>query len=141
LGFFRVYGQTVLDRPLIEFGRYLGFNLDKRLTFASHTAESIKKVERVFRIRYLLLNRQSKLCIQNKFLLYKSCIQPILCCGWQHFCLLLQNMVFFFVIFLEHLFTTMLKTKLTYLLSSRIEECRFIMKQQTLIIFDLICCS
>jgi hypothetical protein len=44
--------------------KYLGLYLDKRLTFASHTAESIKKAERAFRILYSFLNRKPKLCIQ-----------------------------------------------------------------------------
>jgi hypothetical protein len=61
--------------------KYLGLYLDKRLTFASHTAKSIKKAEMAFRILYSFLNRKSKLCIQNKLLLYKSCIRPILCYG------------------------------------------------------------
>jgi hypothetical protein len=49
-------------------------SLDKRLTFVSHTAKSIEKAERAFRIHYSFLNRKSKLCLHNKLLLYKSCI-------------------------------------------------------------------
>jgi hypothetical protein len=59
--------------------KYLVVTLDKRLTFASHMAKSIKKAERAFRILYSFLNRKSKLCLYNKLLLYKSCIWPILC--------------------------------------------------------------
>jgi hypothetical protein len=61
--------------------KYLGLNLDKRLTFASHTAKAIDKAEKAFRILYSFLNRRSKLCIHNKLLLYKTCIRPILCYG------------------------------------------------------------
>jgi hypothetical protein len=61
--------------------KYLGLYLEKRLTFASHTAKSIKKAEMAFIILYSFLNRKSKLCVQNKVLLYKSCIRPILCYG------------------------------------------------------------
>jgi hypothetical protein len=61
--------------------KYLGVTLDKRLTFASHTARSIEKAERAFRILYSFLNRKSKLCLHNKLLLYRSCIRPILCYG------------------------------------------------------------
>jgi hypothetical protein len=57
--------------------KYLGLNLDKRLTFASHTA----KAEKAFRILYSFLNRKSRLCIHNKLLLCKTCIRPILCYG------------------------------------------------------------
>jgi hypothetical protein len=72
-------GITLDDQeiPWSPEGKYLGLYLDKRLTFASHTAESIKKTERAFRILYSFLNRKSKLCVQNKLLLYKSCIRPV----------------------------------------------------------------
>jgi hypothetical protein len=58
-----------------------GETLDKRLTFASHTAKSIEKAERAFRSLYSFLNRKSKLCLYNKLFLYKFCIRPILCYG------------------------------------------------------------
>jgi hypothetical protein len=59
----------------------LGVNLDKRLSVASHTAKSIEKAERAFRILYSFFNRKSKLFWYNKLLLYKACIRPILCYG------------------------------------------------------------
>jgi hypothetical protein len=68
--------------------KYLGVTLDKRLTFASHTAKSIEKAERAFRILYSFLNRKSKLCLHNKLLLYRSCIRPILCYGVETYGLL-----------------------------------------------------
>jgi hypothetical protein len=46
--------------------KYLGLILDKKLTFASHTSKSIKKVERTFQILYSFLNMKSKLCLHNK---------------------------------------------------------------------------
>jgi hypothetical protein len=61
--------------------KYLGVYLDKRLTFASHLTKSINKAEKAFRILYSFLNRKSKLCIQNKLLLYRACIRPILTYG------------------------------------------------------------
>jgi hypothetical protein len=67
--------------------KYLGVTLDKRLTFASHTARSIEKSEKAFRILYSFFNRKSKLSVQNKLLLYKACIRSILCYGvetWYH---------------------------------------------------------
>jgi hypothetical protein len=54
--------------------KYLGLNLDKRLTFASHTAKAIDKAEKAFRILYLFLNSKSRLCIHDKLLIYKTCI-------------------------------------------------------------------
>jgi hypothetical protein len=67
--------------------KYLRVSLDKRLTFASYTAKSIEKSERVFRILYSFLNRRSKLNKHNKLLLYKPCIRSFLCYGmetWFH---------------------------------------------------------
>jgi hypothetical protein len=74
------------DQMLLDFRSLLicHFALDtrqKRLTFASHTAKSIEKAERAFRILYSFLNGKSKLCLHNKLLLYRSCIRPILCYG------------------------------------------------------------
>jgi hypothetical protein len=71
-------GQEI---PWSEEVKYLGIHLDKRLTFACHTAKSIEKAERAFRILYSFLNRRSKLNRFNKLLLYKSCIRPILTYG------------------------------------------------------------
>jgi hypothetical protein len=62
--------------PWTPEDKFLEVTRDKRLTFASHTAKSIEKAERAFRILYSFLNRKS-----NKLLLYKSCIRPILCYG------------------------------------------------------------
>jgi hypothetical protein len=70
--------QKILWDPEVK---YLEVALDKRLTFASHTAKLIEKAERAFRILYSFLNRKSKLCLHNKLLLYKSCIRPFLCYG------------------------------------------------------------
>jgi hypothetical protein len=67
--------------------KYLGVTLDKTLTFASHTAKSVEKSEKAFRILYSFLNRKSKLNVHNKLLLYKTCIRSILCYGvetWYH---------------------------------------------------------
>jgi hypothetical protein len=59
----------------------LAHGCSRRLTFASHTAKAIDKTEKAFRILYSFINRKSKLCVHNKFLLYKTCIRPILCYG------------------------------------------------------------
>jgi hypothetical protein len=52
--------------------------LAKKLTFASHTAKSIEKSEKAFRIVYSSLNRKSRLNSHNKLLLYKTSIRSIL---------------------------------------------------------------
>jgi hypothetical protein len=74
----KLYNQEIPWSPHVK---YLGLYLDKRLTFASQTVESIKKAERAFRILYSFLNIKSKLFIQNKLSIYLSCIRPILCYG------------------------------------------------------------
>jgi hypothetical protein len=61
--------------------KYLGVTLEKGLKFPSHTAKSIEKAERAFRVFHSFFNRKSKLCLHNLLLLYKSCIRPILCYG------------------------------------------------------------
>jgi hypothetical protein len=58
--------------------KYLLVTLDKRLTFASHTAKLIEKAEGAFRILYSFLNRKSKLCLYNKLLLYKCTLNTLL---------------------------------------------------------------
>lgn len=76
--------EIILDGDNVPWSgevKYLGIHLDKRLTFASHISKSIEKANLAFKILYSFLNRKSKLCIQNKLLLYKICIRPILCYG------------------------------------------------------------
>ena len=58
--------------------KYLGLVLDKRLTFKNHTELAISKATKAFRILYSLFNRQSKLNVYCKVLLYKVTIRPIL---------------------------------------------------------------
>jgi Reverse transcriptase (RNA-dependent DNA polymerase) len=70
-----------IEVPWTPTVKYLGVYLDKRLTFACHISESLNKAEKAFRVLYSFLNRRSKLCIQNKLLLYKACIRPILTYG------------------------------------------------------------
>jgi hypothetical protein len=50
--------------------KYLGVTLDKRLTFAGHTAKSIEKSEKAFRILYSFFKRKSKfnVCIINYYI-------------------------------------------------------------------------
>jgi hypothetical protein len=59
--------------------KYLGLNIHKRITFATHTAKAIGRTEEAFGFLYLFLNRKSKLCIHNKLLLFETCIRSILC--------------------------------------------------------------
>jgi hypothetical protein len=76
--------SIVLDGNSIPWSKevkYLGVHLDARLTFATQVSKSIEKAGLAFRMLYSFFNRKSKLCVQNKLLLYKLCIRPILCYG------------------------------------------------------------
>jgi hypothetical protein len=57
--------------------KYLGFMLDKRLTFKSHIDYVISRTNNAIRILYPLLARKSKLNVQIKLLVYKLAIRPI----------------------------------------------------------------
>ena len=59
--------------------KYLGLHLDKRLTFCKHIDETIIKCERLIRMLYPLINRNSYLSIHNKLLIYKLYFRPIFC--------------------------------------------------------------
>lgn len=67
------------DTPWADnFVKYLGVLLDKKLTFAPHINYTCEKVDKAIRILYPLLNRRSKLSQDNKILLYKVAIRPIM---------------------------------------------------------------
>lgn len=55
--------------------------LDKRLTFKSHIYYAVEKCQKIFHMLYSLLNKNSKLNIENKKLLYTMIIRSILTYG------------------------------------------------------------
>lgn len=57
--------------------KYLGLVLDKRLTLKQHTDYVIKRTNAAIHTLYPLINRKSKLNIQNKLLIYKVAIRPV----------------------------------------------------------------
>lgn len=61
--------------------KYLGVMLDKRLTFKSHIYYAVEKCQKIFHMLYSLLNKNSKLNIENKKLLYTMIIRSILTYG------------------------------------------------------------
>lgn len=75
-----VNGDRILFSKTIK---YLGINLDEKLTFKPHLEEASNKAIRCGRALFPLLNRKSKLNSKNKLLLYKMCIRPILTYGCQ----------------------------------------------------------
>lgn len=58
--------------------KYLGTYLDKRLTFGKHVDYVKIKGNNCIKALYSVLNRNSRLHVSNKILLYKSIIRPIL---------------------------------------------------------------
>lgn len=58
--------------------KYLGVWLDKTHTFRSHIENVAAKVNKAIPILYSLINRRSRLSRDNKLLLYKVAIRPIM---------------------------------------------------------------
>lgn len=69
--------------------RYLGVHLDKGLTFTPHVNKIREKFFVSLKTIYPIFNRKSKLNKNNKNLLYKSCLRPVLtyaCPVWSNTC-------------------------------------------------------
>lgn len=58
--------------------KYLGVHLDKRMSFISNTKILVNKAHKTIRMLYPLLNRNSKLSMATKRLLYTATIRPII---------------------------------------------------------------
>lgn len=54
--------------------RYLGFTLDKSLTSKSHINKVIEKCNKLLKMLYPLINRNSKMNRNNKILIYKALV-------------------------------------------------------------------
>ncbi|WP_373424456.1 RNA-directed DNA polymerase [Pantoea sp. Taur] len=63
--------------PISDTVRYLGFLLDKRLTWNPHTRLKRQELNRRYSQLYRLLNRNSHLSLDNKLLIYKTILKPI----------------------------------------------------------------
>ena len=66
--------------PYEKCARYLGIYLDSRLTFKDHIRIKIKELDGKFKKMYWLLNKNSKLSLRNKKLLYNQILKPV----WQY---------------------------------------------------------
>lgn len=66
------------DISIADEINYLGVTLDKKLTFKYHVQSSCQKALKASRALWPFLNRRSKLCLENKNLLYKGVIRPLL---------------------------------------------------------------
>ena len=70
-----------IDSTEVEWSteiKYLGLKLDKKLKFKSHIQYILEKSHRAVRILYSMLNRRSFLSVDNKLLMYKVAIRPII---------------------------------------------------------------
>jgi hypothetical protein len=67
--------------------KYLGMILDRKLILNQHINYAVEKVNKVVKILYPLLSRKSRLNTDNKVLVYKQILRPILSYG----CPVFQN--------------------------------------------------
>jgi hypothetical protein len=64
--------------PWTEEAKYLGITLDARLSWDSHINQQISKASAILSNLYPMFAKNSKLSIDNKLLLYKTSIRPIM---------------------------------------------------------------
>lgn len=69
------FNNTPIDWKLLT--KYLGFNLDTRLTLGKHIDYSIVKVKKAISVLYCLLKKHSRVRTKEKITLYRSYIRPI----------------------------------------------------------------
>lgn len=74
-------GDEIL--PHSECVKYLGFHLDRRLTWKYHIKQKRDQINHQFRNMYWLMGRNSALSIDNKLLIYNSVLKPIWTYGIQ----------------------------------------------------------
>lgn len=67
--------------PLSDFVKYLGVHLDKKLNFKNHIEHIVDKATKCCRALYPILNKKSQLSADNKIIIYKTVIRPILLYG------------------------------------------------------------
>ena len=58
--------------------KYLGLHLDRRLTFSHHISQKKKQLNTRRRQLYGILRSESGLSLDNKLLIYKTCLKPVL---------------------------------------------------------------
>jgi hypothetical protein len=69
--------------PQTEEVKHLGLHLDRRLTWHKHIFTKRKQLRIALTKMYWVLGRKSKLCTNNKLLIYKTILKPIWAYGIQ----------------------------------------------------------
>lgn len=69
--------------PHAEDAKYLGMNLDRRLTWRKHIFSKRKQLGMKFGQLYWLIGKKSELSLENKILTYKAILKPIWTYGIQ----------------------------------------------------------
>ena len=73
-------GQQI---PQSEVAKYLGVHFDHRLTWKTHIFTKRKQLGLKLRKLFWLLNRRSRLTLENKLLIYKTILKPVWTYGIQ----------------------------------------------------------
>ena len=69
--------------------KYLGLTLDNKLTYSKHLKNLENKCTGLIIMLYPLINTKSKLSVQNKLLIYKTIVRPVISYGcpvWSNIC-------------------------------------------------------
>ena len=78
------FPKIQMDKKIIPWSeecKYLGLTLDRRLTWKSHFVKLKQKFRNLARMFYPILSRHSKMPRENKLLIYKSYLLPVLTYG------------------------------------------------------------
>lgn len=69
--------------PQVEEAKYLGIHMDRRLNWQRHIFTKRKCLGMKLRTMYWLIDKKSKLTLDNKLLLYKAILKPVWTYGAQ----------------------------------------------------------
>lgn len=73
--------KIIIENNMIDWSKeviLLGVTLDEKMLFRSHTEKTKNKCLLLLKCLYPLINRKSKLCIENKLAVYKQIVAPVI---------------------------------------------------------------